>query len=236
MSYEFIEDKWLADKLSLQFAHKLIFNGEEGELSTLKISLPEKSNFIHTSVPCHNLIALNKLIDYGFKVVDTRLTLSQDTYFTLPVSEMTTCRESIPEDKAIVSEIARTSFIFSRFHLDPLIPNEKANALKSAWAENFFNKSRGDALIVAETKNSSIAGFLLLLKGKEKWVIDIIAVDSKYRNLGVAKQLISYANKKFSLLNVGTQASNLISLRLYESLGFKIISSEYVLHYHKNMS
>ena len=34
-------------------------------------------------------------------------------------------------------------------------------------------------------------------------------------------------------VRVGTQIANIPSLRLYESLGFRIADTHYVLHYHK---
>ena len=48
-----------------------------------------------------------------------------------------------------VGKIARDSFIYSRFHLDPLIDNNIASQLKQNWVENYFFGKRGDEMVLA---------------------------------------------------------------------------------------
>ena len=52
--------------------------------------------------------------------------------------------------------------------------------IKEKWVSNFFLGLRGDGLVIYRGK-SSIEGFLLYLKEKEKIVIDLIVVDPKKR-------------------------------------------------------
>ena len=137
-------------------------------------------------------------------------------------------------DKIFVEEVAETSFSHDRFHQDPKIQNSKADAVKKEWAGNFFSGKRGDSMIVATTNNRPVA-FLLLLLERQNTVIDLIAVSKEHRKKGLSNQMIGFAMQKFSANDrwiVGTQSTNIPSVRLYESLGFQTIRSQYVLHKH----
>jgi ribosomal protein S18 acetylase RimI-like enzyme len=61
-------------------------------------------------------------------------------------------------------------------------------------------------------------------------------VDREHRGRGIGKALMGHLMEEAAgaggLLRVGTQAANLASLRLYESLGFRIAETAYVLHCH----
>ena len=91
-------------------------------------------------------------------------------------------------------------------------------------------------MIVIEHK-SRVVGFLQLLKENSKtMVIDLIAVRSKFRGNGFAKNMIYFAYfnclKNINKIKVGTQISNLGSIDFYTKLGFRIVGSSYVLHMH----
>ena len=62
---------------------------------------------------------------------------------------------------------------------------------------------------------------------KNEVVIDLIAVDKKFRKKGIASKLIkgmiNYYRKDYSIYSVGTQISNIPSINLYEKCGFNII-------------
>lgn len=142
-------------------------------------------------------------------------------------------RLATKEDRGAVENIAIKSFIFDRFHNDPKITNSIANEIKRNWAGNFFTGQRGSAMIVA-SENSIPVGFMLLLNGEEKATIDLIAVDENHRKNGLAMRMIEFTKKELVKNNlvVGTQVSNIPSIRMYESMGFKTINSQFVLHYH----
>ena len=89
-------------------------------------------------------------------------------------------------------------------------------------------------MIVATVNNRPVA-FLMLLLAKKLSVIDLIAVSKEHRKKGVSKQMIAYALQNLSDRNrwiVGTQSTNVPSVKLYQSMGFQIINSQYVLHKH----
>ena len=89
--------------------------------------------------------------------------------------------------------------------------------------KEFFNKKRGDYLFVSYKKNE-ILGFILIIKNKKVFNIDLIATAKKYRKKGVATSLINYTNnkimKKKNKIIAGTQINNLDAIKMYQKLGF----------------
>jgi ribosomal protein S18 acetylase RimI-like enzyme len=138
-------------------------------------------------------------------------------------------------DEKQIRNLANRSFKYSRFHLDPSIPDEVANRIKNEWAGNFFAGNRGQQMVIAANDNR-ILGFAQLLFVKDKSItIDLIAVDKNIRQKGVASNMISYIEENyhsFEKIIAGTQVANIASLRLYEKCGFKITGANYIFHYH----
>lgn len=196
-----------------------------------------KPVFIYTKVSTDFTNRVACLESLGFDLIDTCVT------FDKQISEQTAptprnkhlVRFAVPEDKEQVVELARGNFRYSRFHLDPLISEESANRIKMEWVRNYFAGLRGDQMIVSLV-GKEVAGFLLILyQSSARLVIDLIAVDERFRGRGLAKDMIAFAEHaypSFSQLVVGTQVSNIPSLRLYEKMGFQICATQYVFHYH----
>jgi len=120
--------------------------------------------------------------------------------------------------------------------LDNKISNKISDEIKGKWVGNYFSGKRGDKMIIAKI-NNKIIGFLQLLKTKNEFIIDLIAIDKNYRNKGIALNMIEFAEnyyfeKGYSSVIVGTQISNIPSIKLYQKLGFNIEGAKYVFHYH----
>ena len=99
---------------------------------------------------------------------------------------------------------------------------------------NFFNKKRGEYLIIIKLKKE-IAGFLLILKNKNNFVIDLVAVKKKFKKLGYASKMLNFFNhhiikNKNIFLYASTQSSNVESLKFYKKNNFKIKSKEHIYH------
>ena len=191
--------------------------------------------FAYAKLDILQVSALSALTNAGFRVVDTALT------FDGSVSGATGSRVRFarPEDRAQVSRIAGSAFRYSRFHLDPLVPAGVADAIKSSWAANYFEGKRGDGMVVAE-RGGQVVGFLQLLRAPpDQLVIDLIGVDPAWQGQGLGREMILHAARHGvgddripATITVGTQAANTPSVRLYESLGLRLISAQYVVHYH----
>jgi ribosomal protein S18 acetylase RimI-like enzyme len=141
-----------------------------------------------------------------------------------------------PSDQEQVVALAGRSFSYSRFHLDPLIPNALADTVKKEWVRNFFIGKRGDYLVVAIC-NGVVAGFAQLLAGSDQSLtIDLIAVSPETRRMGIAAAMIEFVENEiasYDAIRVGTQIANVPSTRLYEKIGFRFTGASYVFHMHQ---
>ena len=74
-----------------------------------------------------------------------------------------------------------------------------------------------------------------LMTADDVMVVDLVAVDEAVRGRSVAGDMTWFAQSQFpqaGCLRVGTQLANLPAIRCYERLGFQLVRSQYVLHYH----
>lgn len=144
--------------------------------------------------------------------------------------------EAEPADRDGVVEIAGT-FVYTRFHLDPAIPNEVADRLKRAWVTSCLDGRRGVRVWVARASGRPV-GFLTVVAGVRDGVpyrrIDLVGVAPEARGRGIGRALartfLAEEGKEAPRLEVGTQVANIPSIRLYESLGFRLFAAEHVLH------
>ena len=202
------------------------------ELNRLLTSSPI---FIYSKVPTEDSQTVQLLEEAGFHLIDTSVTYEKEIDNTPPVPNNYYIRLASFSDQNHVTRIAEKNFVFSRFHMDPLIPTDLANRVKKEWANNYFLGNRGDNMIIEEIDNR-VTGFLQMLKGEDNTVIiDLIAVDKNHRRKNIASDLIAYAELEYndcSIMRVGTQIANIPSIRLYEKLGFRLTQSQYIFHYH----
>jgi ribosomal protein S18 acetylase RimI-like enzyme len=236
-----VHDQWLSNILQRDVYRLTVDDnllnqiGDEAlETHNLLKELKAKPVFIYAKVSTKSLAAIKFLEDSGFNLVDTNIVFDKPIEIQNLTGEYL-IRFAVPEDQDMVVELARKSFIYSRFHLDPCISSEIANTVKGEWVRNYFLGKRGDQMVIAST-NGVIEGFVQLLYGQDKTLtIDLVAVDPKHRRKGIAGDMITYSEtecKGFDQIQVGTQIANIPSMRLYEKLGFRVSSAHYVFHYH----
>ncbi len=189
--------------------------------------------FLYARVPTSSVDAMRQLAERGFCIVDTNVTFERSASGDRSIAGAT--RWARPGDRNAVMTLAAHCFDHSRLHLDPMIPRAVADRSRAEWAGNFFAGKRGDHMILGEC-DGALAGFAQLIGPRDGVLtIDLIGVAAPFRRRGVAGSLVSAAGAitGTQLLRVGTQIANTGSLRLYESLGFRIAETHYVLHYHK---
>lgn len=134
-----------------------------------------------------------------------------------------------------VLEIAKSTFTYSRFYNDPLLPQEQARNVYLNWTKNAFR--RDDKYFVIATINEDIAGYLLFSIDEQKTVavIELISTNNNYRGKGVGKSLIFnlesflYRNEIFNI-KVGTQLDNIKAIQFYTSCGFEYINCSSIYH------
>lgn len=243
MHKNFVYDQWLSQIVDRD-AYRLIINDNfTREVSDLKsadcFQLPQLQSrpiFIYTKVPILSTNLIKFIAKMGFNLVDTNIVFDKPLLINREfTNNKCLVRFALPEDEIHVAELARNNFIYSRFHLDDDIPLFLANKIKAEWARNYFAGLRGDKMIVALV-DDVIVGFLLLLESSADLIIDLIAVDNNYQRKGIASDMIAYVEYHlnfFSSIEVGTQLANIPSIRLYEKIGFRVCTANYVFHYHK---
>ena len=225
-------DTWLTGKFG-RAVWRVAHDNDGEPLSALRSPSPL---FAYAKVDTADVASLWSLNEHGFRVVDAALTLEGSTRVDARGNNV---RFAVSGDLDAVGRIAGSSFRYSRFHIDPRIPLEMAHALKAEWATNFFRGTRGDGMVVAE-RDGRVVGFTLLMwHAADCLVIDLICVEPAYQGQGIGGAMIGHAwqhgtgdTRRPSRIRVGTQVANTPSIRLYESLGFRLVGSQYVLHLH----
>jgi ribosomal protein S18 acetylase RimI-like enzyme len=193
--------------------------------------------FATAKVGADQVALLQKLQAAGGYVVDVLLG------FAVAVNDARTqpsgarVRPATASDETAVRAIAETAFRYTRFHLDPAIPNSLAGRIKAEWAANFFAGRRGDAMLIAEDAQGKTQGFLLVLATTDSLVIDLIAVSPDAAGAGMGSAMIAALAEQARQqgkceLHVGTQAANAAASRFYEKAGFRLRNAQYVLHHH----
>ena len=228
---QFAADRWLSHLLGRP-AWKV--DAEAADLANLLHATGP--GFFYTRVAAEDLAAVHRFEDCGFRIVDTTITL-ESPIKPLQADDLPGVRFAAQADSAAVAAIAASSFEWSRLHLDPQIPKAVADRSRAEWATNFFAGKRGDAMVVAEDRGEPAAFLLLVGPAAGVLTIDLIAVRRASWRRGLGAACIRFAASNVAgaeRLRVGTQAANVGSLRFYESLGFRVVASHYVLHLHRS--
>ena len=232
-------DPWLSGIMSREvrrvsgMVHK---DGESKAQQTMQ-QVIDRPGFSYACVPPRDLCTSHLLESCGFHLVDTRITLEASGLSDRGMKDGH-ARHARAEDREAVESIARCSFTFSRFHIDPDIPQLLADEIKTQWAGNYFHGRRGDHMIVAE-EAGEVVGFTQLLKTPNNiLVIDLMAVKKSHRGQGLAREMIEFSSScvgEGGFMQVGTQIINTVSLQVYQRLGFRIVSFGYVFHHHRTV-
>ena len=145
---------------------------------------------------------------------------------------------SFPRNETVL-QIAKKTFLYSRFFNDSGLPSQLAHNIYVHWTECAFDKP--DKYFVIRKINDEIAGYLLFSINMDSSVatMELMAVDDKFRGKSVGKSLTagleSFAYKRgIRLIKVGTQADNVSAARFYTANGFKYESCSSVYHYWPN--
>ncbi len=190
--------------------------------------------FYDAKVSADDVGAVRALSALGFYVVDVNVrfsanpgALAMDAPNGVPVGELA------DGDADDVLDVASTAFRFSRFHLDPAVPKAVANAVKREWVRNYVRGQRGDRLFVARAQGRA-RGFLAALRTEQAAVIDLVGVAPDAQGCGLGRALVAAFARHYAgaRLDVGTQVANVPSTAFYETLGFRLAESQYVLHRH----
>ena len=198
---------------------------------------------VEVKVPTDAVALVGQLTALGFWIIDTSVQLDAPAalFRAAPISSpggAWRLRDAGPGDREAVARVVEENMTTSRYHLDPRIDPARATRFKSVWATNFFEGLRGQRLLVAEDARG-VGAILLVLEQGGRGVIDLVAVDQRLRGAGTVSGLIRAwlaGSPHVVNVQVGTQVSNIASLRAYGKLGFRVCAASYVLHYFRGPS
>lgn len=186
-----------------------------------------------------DLATVHLLEQHGFITMDSILTFSRNVKEArCPTqSNGVNLRLSAPADIEQIKAIARSSYVYDRFHSDPRVPKEVADELHAVWMENACRGTAADAVVVGEIDGrvSSYVACKVNYQatsglGLGVGTIVLVATAPAARHKGLARiatyGAIDWLKKQgVSLVEVGTQLRNIAASRLYESCGFGLVAS-----------
>ena len=234
------EDSWLSTVMERPVFR--VDAAERGAAAAVREHLKGKSGYYFAKVGSADVVTTKELLREGFFVADVNVTFAVAPSRIAGAASPTVDVGTLPSGpehartKEEVLAIAHDSFRFTRFHLDPLVSKATADLVKKEWVRNYAEGKRGDHLFVA-TSGGRAVGFLAALKSHDGTtaIIDLVGVSPSAQRQGVGRTMITRFAEHYrdvKELLVGTQVANVPSVQLYESMGFRLKSSQYVLHLH----
>ncbi len=223
------EDAWLGDRLG-----RPAFTVEQdARIDAAALAEHDRVHpdaFYQAKTPLDAIARIAELCRLGFYFVDANLQIERPAGPPPAVESRVTVGRARPDQHDAVLDLAKRSFSSDRFHLDPGVSPEAADRIKRGWVQSYFEGSRGEWVLVAESDDRPV-GFLCMLN---RSLMDLMAVDPDFRGGGVAGAMTAraIADAADAPMRLGTQAANVGATRLYERLGFLVRSAQAVLHRH----
>lgn len=137
------------------------------------------------------------------------------------------------KDYKAAIDAARGLFQYSRFHEDPLISNDRAEARMRAWVGDLAR--RKTPLLVAYSSAGRMIGFMFCKTGPDAELI-LGGCTSEASFLaprfwgGVVDFLFAQGART---IRAGVSAANVPMLRVYVELGFNVVSTGFDYHWHR---
>jgi ribosomal protein S18 acetylase RimI-like enzyme len=226
---EIREDSWLSER----FGHPVFSVGGADGLAEHAAG-QERASY-QARIDAADVGALAALEAAGMRVVNVTNTLTADPSEPLLGADAVEVREADPERDQELLDVAERSFRYSRFHLDPEVPQAVADRIKRDWVWSYLNGLRGDELLVA-VKDERPVGFLCGLPRDDVRVIDLIGVAPEAQGLGAGRSLVRAFHERAAgrcdAVEVGTQVANTPATAFYERLGYLAVRAAYDLHMH----
>ncbi len=124
---------------------------------------------------------------------------------------------------------------FSRFRLDPALPEGSWEHMYSLWMQSSITGKLADAVLV-ERGDDRIIGMITVSYRGKCGQIGLFAVDRKWRGRGIGRRLLDAAIQRCCAagckkLQVVTQGDNLAACRSYELASFHPIDEQDIFHF-----
>lgn len=205
-------------------------------------SIKDKIACAYCRVGINDFSSIHSLESNGFRIIDIITTFRFDFRKSNALQEMhqkkrpfineITVRSWKEEDLEKLGNIASSSYIYDRFHSDPMFPKDKSDKFHEKWIVNCCN-GLADEVLVAASDDEPLGFITCKVKGA-KGLIDIVGVSKDMQKKGTGAMLLSTALEWFKdrvdVVEVGTQNRNIPAMKLYINAGFMPISSKLTFH------
>jgi GNAT superfamily N-acetyltransferase len=179
--------------------------------------------------------------DHGFRLVEVRIVLERwlkdwDPETRPRAAEDVLIRPVRAADIPILQDIARTSYVDSRYYFDRCFSEEKWQAYYATWVRKSC-EGGAEMALVAE-KDGEVVGYITgtLVTGKPEGVLELTGVRESARRSGVGHELFRsaldwYVRAGVEYVSVATQGRNIPTQRMILRHDFLTRSCQ--LYYHK---
>ena len=241
---------WDSEQLDIRTARidYLIADGSYAEQRKIKkvlldTALPEIQGtgvrYLSVRLDASDLSSLHVLEEAGFITVDGLLTFALNLAKhrpTVPADDFI-IRLATAEDANQAAALARTAYLYDRFHSDPFINSDLADELHATWVHNSCTGKAADAVLIAEDEGGLLGFVSCSLQqdaaqslGRTVGTIVLVAVAERARGRGVGYATTLAALEWFrqqgcEVVEVGTQLRNIPASRLYQKCGFGLVGS-----------
>lgn len=227
-----IEDEWLSSKLKIPCFNFLGQTFEEYLSDGVQNQIPE--SFFITLKLSVSPSPLQLSLRSSIKGILQMNQYSWTPRTQLPQINDRSIRFFKIDDLEDIMSIASNSFTLSRFHRDSRLGPKLGESIKFDWLRNnLISRSNCLNIVFEDEQLGFVVGFVSLLSLHESLVIDLFAVDHRFRSRGIGSRLLSKCqslavNSGLSLL-VGTQSDNPAN-SIYMNLDFCLTRQYFVFH------
>ena len=195
-------------------------------------------------VDAGDFASIHALEHAGFEMIDGIQTFSLDLSSAGNLPRAAAGVEVRPfraADLEQVLAIARSAYIYDRFHADAALPREAADRVNQAWLENSCLGKAADTVLVG-VSGDKVLGYVtckldaqaLAEMGVSFGTIVMVATAPEAQGRGVARAatyaaLDWFRSRDVRIVEVGTQLRNIPAGRLYESCGFRLVGASLTL-------
>jgi dTDP-4-amino-4,6-dideoxy-D-galactose acyltransferase len=190
---------------------------------------PNDKDSAHAARECQGFLADRKIT---FALEAAELRKRSPLVTSTALVEEFSGQTSPPELEALAVQAGE----FSRFRVDPRIPQECFLELYRLWIRKSVTGELAEKVFVVRNVAGTIVGMVTVGEKDGRGDIGLLAVDSsaRGRNLGVA--LVAAAqqwalDRGFQVAQVVTQGENVPACRFYEKCGYRIERVEHVYHF-----
>ncbi|MFH1440437.1 MAG: hypothetical protein ABIH18_00110 [Candidatus Omnitrophota bacterium] len=190
-----------------------------------------------------DITSIHVLESFGFKLMDTIITWVFKPVINFPkYKNIYKVRDFQEKDLEELMDLAKHRFSMNRFHLDPNIPNDKADKMYAEWVKNYcLNSAKGNTKVkVAENKNG-VAGFLgyRLNEGIKKTTghriigqgLMAIKPSAKGASINLINTTIKDVILNYDFAEFDGLITNHEAIKIYQAFNFEIIRSKHTFHF-----